>query len=176
MDQVGSTFSARPMTVQDAARLVSRDYATAADRAAELRKAAAEVDSSIDHHEQAQRAEQEGGDRRWGEMGWLRQALHKSGTKMDQKLLLWETRERQALGELVKLDARKAELARQVRRAETAEAAAFKQVEPAATVELAKRQERAGLAREVLAERRQQEAARERQVERSRGHERGMGR
>lgn len=175
-DQVGFTFSVRPMTVQDAARLVSRDYAAAADRAAGLRKAAAEVDGSINHHEQVQRAEQEGGDRRWREMGWLRQALHKSGAKVDQKLLLWETRERLAVGELVKLDARKAELARQVPQAESVEAAAFRQAEPAATAELAKRQERAGLAREVLAERRQQEAARERQVERSRGHERGMGR
>lgn len=67
-------------------------------------------------------------------------------------------------------------MVQQVPEAEKAEAAAFGQAKPAATAELAQRQERAGLAREVLAERRQQEAAQERLLECSRHRSRGMER
>jgi hypothetical protein len=48
---------------------------------------------------------------------------------------------------------------------------------PAAAAELAKRQERASLAREIMAERRQeQDQARERQRERDRDRDQGMER
>ena len=76
--------------------------------------------------------------------------------------------------ELKKLDVQRAQLARFVPIAEKAEAAAFRQAEPAATAELAKRQERAGVAREVLGEQRRQEVAREQTLKRSRGL--GLGR
>jgi hypothetical protein len=55
-------------------------------------------------------------------------------------------------------------------------AAAFTRAEPAVAAELATREERAGLTREILEERRQQEQARERQQERSRDRDYGMER
>jgi hypothetical protein len=164
------------MTLQDAARLVSRGYAAAADRAAELRQEAAEVAQAIEYNERVQRADQEQGNRRWQQMGFVRQVMHKTGARRDQALSINEAGEGQAVSALLKLDVRRAELAQQVPQAEKAEAAAFGQAKPAATAELAQRQERAGLAREVLAERRQQEAAQERQQERSRHRSRGIER
>ena len=175
-DQVGVVWDTRPMTVQDAARLVSRDYATAADRASELRKAAAAVEKSIEYNERVQRAGQEQGNRRWQQMGFVRQVMHKTAARRDPALSINETSEGHAVDELLKLDTRRAELAQQVPQAEKAEAAAFGQAKPAAVDELARRQERAGIAREVLAQRRQQEAAHERQLDRSRHQSRGMGR
>ncbi|HEY5305660.1 MAG TPA: AAA family ATPase, partial [Pseudolabrys sp.] len=175
-DQVGVVWDTRPMTVQDAARLVSRDYAAAADRAAELRKAAAAAEKSIEYNERVQRAGQEQGNRRWQRMGFVRQVMHKSGTRRDPALAVNEAGEGHAVDELLKLDVRRAELAQQVPQAEKAEAAAFRQAEPAAKADLVQRQERAGLAREVLAEQRQQEATHERQLERSRHRSRGMER
>lgn len=68
-DQVKRGFARRPMTVEDAARLVSRDYAAAADWAAALRKATAEVAKAIDDNERVQRAGQNQGDQRWQQMG-----------------------------------------------------------------------------------------------------------
>jgi hypothetical protein len=68
-------------------------------------------------------------------------------------------------------------LARQLPEAEKEEAAAFERAKPAAAVELATRQERGSLAREILAERRQeQDQARERQREQSRDRDHGMER
>jgi hypothetical protein len=105
-------------------------------------------------------------------MGFVRQVMHKTGARRDQILSYSESSEGQAVSELLKLNARRAELAQQGPQAEKAEAAAFGQAKSAATAELAQRQERAGLAREVLTERRQQEAAQERIRHRSRGLER----
>jgi hypothetical protein len=134
------------------------------------------VTKAIDHHEQVQRADQSQGDQRWQAMGFLRQVLHKTGARRDQLLSNSEHSEAQAVTELQKLDGRRAELAQQLPQAEMAEAAAFSQVKPTATAELAYRQERAGLARDVLAERRQQEMAQERQQERTQHRSRGLGR
>jgi Ti-type conjugative transfer relaxase TraA len=174
-DRVDIGFAARPMTVEDAARLVSRDYAAAADHATELRKATAEVAKAIDYNERVQRADQTQGNQRWQAMGFVRQVMHKTGARKDQLLSYSESSEGQAVSALQKLDVRRAELAQQLPQAEKAEAAAFGQAKPAATAELAQRQERAGLARDVLAERRQQEVARERQQERQH-RSRGLGR
>jgi hypothetical protein len=101
--------------------------------------------------------------------------MHKTGARKDQLLSYSERSEGQAVSALQKLDVRRAELAQQLPQAEKAETAAFGAAKPAATAELAQRQERAGLARDVLAERRQQEAARERQQERQH-RSRGLGR
>jgi ATP-dependent exoDNAse (exonuclease V) alpha subunit len=82
-----------------------------------------------------------------------------------------------AADELDKLEPRRAKLARQLPEAEKEEAAAFARAQPAAAAELAKRQERASLAREIMAERRQeQDQTRERQQERSRDRDHGIER
>jgi hypothetical protein len=109
-------------------------------------------------------------------MGFVRQVLHKTGTRKDQLLSYSESSEGQAVSALQKLDVRRAELAQQLPRAEKVEAVAFNQAKPAATAELAQWQERAGLARDVLAERRQQELAQERQQEHTQHRSRGLGR
>jgi hypothetical protein len=175
-DRVDIGFAARPMTVEDAARLVSRDYAAAADRATELRKEVAEVAKAIEYNERVQRADQVQGNQRWQAMGFVRQVMHRTGARKDQLLSYSESSESQAVSTLQKLDVRRAELAQQLPQAETAEAAAFGAAKPAATVALAHRQERAGLARDVLAERRQQELAQERQQEHTQHRSRGLGR
>ena len=168
-DQIGRTFDTRPMTVQDAARLVSPDYATAADRADRLRKTAAELGKAIQSNEKVRRSGREQGERRWKEMGIVRQAMHKTGTRLDPVITASESTAGKAGEESKKLELQRTQLARSVPAAEKAEAAPFKQVEPAAVAELVKRQERAGLAREVMGEQ-----AREQTLKRSRGL--GLGR
>ena len=165
------------MTVQDAARLIDRDYAKAADRTAKLRQEAVETDKSIRHYEGVQQSAQADGEKRWRAMGFVRQALHKSGARRDLYLEIEEGLEQMALTNLAELDPRRVALAKQIGEAEKAEAAAFARVEPKAAAELAKRQERGSVAREVLQERRQQDVARERaQRERSRGRDCGLER
>ena len=88
---------------------------------------------------------------------------------------LSEDGERSAADALDKLEPRRSALAGQLPEAGKEEAAAFERAQPAAAAELAKRQERGNLAREIIAERRQeQDQARER--ERSRDREQGMER
>jgi len=107
-------------------------------------------------------------------MGIIRQTMHKTGARLDPAITASESAEGKAVGQLKKLDLRRVQLARSVPIAETVEAAAFKQAEPAAVSELAKRQERAGVAREVLGEQRRQEYARKQILKRGRGL--GLGR
>ena len=177
-DRVGEPqlYTERAMTVQDAARLVDPAYAAAADRTAQLRKEAGEVEASIQHYEGMQRTDQAEGDQRWKRIGFVRQVMHKTGVRRDTPLAGNEGVEKTALTNLAELDLRRAKLAQQIPEAEKAEAKAFAKAEPAAAVELAKRQDRAGLAREVLTERRQQDvAAREQQSGRSRERDRSRG-
>ena len=115
-DRVSIGFATRPMAVEDAARLVSRDYAVAADRATALRNAAAEVAKAIDYNERVQRADQVQGNQRWQAMGFVRQVMHKTGARKDQLLSYSENSEDQAVSELQKLDARRTELAQQLPR------------------------------------------------------------
>jgi hypothetical protein len=180
-DRVGDPqlYTDRAMTVQDAARLVDPAYAAAADRTAQLRKETSEVEASIQHYEGMQRTDQAEGDQRWKAMGFMRQVMHKTGVRRDTPLAGNEGVEKRVLTNLAELDLRRAKLAQQMPEAEKAEAKAFAKAEPGAAVELAKRQDRAGLAREVLTERRQQDiAAREQQKVRSRerGRDRGFER
>ncbi len=177
-DRVGEPqlYTDRAMTVQDAARLVDPAYAAAGDRTAQLRKEAGEVEVSIQHYEGTQRTDQTEGDQRWKAMGFMRQVMHKTGVRRDTPLAGNEGLEKRALANLAELDQRRAKLAQQMPEAEKAEAKAFVKAKPAAAVELAKRQDRAGLAREVLTERRQRDiAARERQSNRSRERDRDRG-
>jgi hypothetical protein len=103
--------------------------------------------------------------------------MHKTGVRRDHTLGLNEGAERMAVAALDKLEPRRAALARQHPEAAKEEAAAFARTRPAAAAELAKRQERASLAREIMAERRQeQDQARERQRERDRDRDQGMER
>ena len=173
-DQVGTSFATRPMTVQDAARLVSPDYAAAAEKRDGLRKSAAELDEAILATQQAQRASREHGDRRWQEMGIVRQTMHKTGVSLDPAITASEGTESRAVAALKKLAHQRAELARFLRAAQKAEAAAFKQAEPAAVAELAKRQGRAGAARQMLGEQRQQDQVHEQTFKRRPGS--GLGR
>ncbi len=178
-DRVGNAqlYTERGMTVHDAARLVDPAYAKAADRTTGLRQEAAETDKSIRHYEGLQQSSQAEGDTRWRAMGFMRQAMHKSGARRDRHLGLNEGGQRMALEQLAELDPRRAALARQIGDAEKAEAAAFARAEPKAAAELAKRQERGSLAREVVQERRQQDVVREQtQRERNRGRDRGLER
>ena len=178
-DVVNRAFINQLMTVQDVARQLDSAYAAAADRAEQLRKETAAIAKSIAHYEGLRQANQEAGDRRWQEMGFLRQVAHKTGMARDRWLSLNEAREQWALEELAKLDPRRAELAQQLPAAERTEATAFARIEPAATAELAQRQVRGAAAREIRQERWEQEReehAREQQQERlSRGRDRGFG-
>jgi hypothetical protein len=177
-DSAGLAWNERPMTVQDAARLVDPAYAAAAERATLLREEAAQVEKSIRHYEGILHRDQEQGDKRWQEMGFVRQVMHKTGIRPDHALGINEGVERMAVETLDKLEPRRSALARQLPEAEKEEAAGFERAQPTAAAELAKRQERGNLAREILAERRrqdrEQEQARERQQElrRDRGMER----
>jgi hypothetical protein len=153
-DRVGPAWNERPMTVQDAARLVDPAYAAAADRTALLREEAAQVEKSIRQYEGVLRRDQEQGDRRWQEMGFLRQVMHKTGMRRDHALGMNEGAEHMAVEALDNLELRRAALARHLPEAEKDEAAAFERAEPAAAAEQTKRQERATLAREIIAERR----------------------
>jgi len=178
-DRVGDAqlYTERGMTVQDAARLVDPAYAVAADRTTALRKEATETEKAIQHYVGIQQFNQAEGDKRWRAMGFMRQAMHKSGVRRDPHLGLNEGGEHMALEQLAELDPRRAALTRQIGDAEKAEAAAFARAEPKAAAELAKWQERGSVAREVLHERWQQDIARERvQRERSRGRDRGLER
>jgi hypothetical protein len=80
----------------------------------------------------------------------VRQVMHKTGVRRDTPLAENEGVEKRALKSLEELDLQRAKLLQQMPEAEKAEAKAFANAEPAAAVELAKRQDRAGLAREVL--------------------------
>jgi Ti-type conjugative transfer relaxase TraA len=173
-DVVNPGFAYRPMTVQDVARQMNPAYAAAADRAEQLRKETAEVAKSIAHYEGVRQANQVAGDRRWQEMGFLRQVAHKTGARRDHWLSSNEDREQWALEELAKLDPRRTDMAQQLPAAEKAEATAFARIEPAASAELAQRQARGVAAREIQQER--EERAREQQQERlSRGRDRDFG-
>jgi hypothetical protein len=104
-------------------------------------------------------------------MGFLRQVMHKTGMRRDYVLGMNEGAEHMAVEALDKLEPRRAALARELPEAEKVEAAAFERAQPAAAAELAKRQERGNLAREIIAERRQeQNQARKRQRSRDRDH------
>jgi hypothetical protein len=178
-DIVGPGFMQRPMTAQDVARRLDPAYAAAADRAEQLRKETAAIAKSIAHYEGVRQANQAAGDRRWQEMGFLRQVAHKTGARRDHWLSLNEDHGQWALEQLAKLDPRSAELSQQLPAAEKTEATAFARIEPAAAAELAQRQARGAAAREILQERWEQEReerAREQQQERlSRGRDRGFG-
>jgi hypothetical protein len=177
-DIVDPGFAQRPLTAQDVARQLDPAYAAAADRAAQLRKEAAEVGKSIAHYEGVLQANRHQGDKRWRDMGFLRQVAHKTGARRDLYLSVNESTEQMAVAQLAKLDPRRAELVKHIPEAEKAEATAFARVEPAATAELTKRQTRGALARDILEERRQQDYAREQRQERTRsmGRGRGLGR
>ncbi len=166
----------RPMTVQDAARLVSPDYVEAADRAEARRKTDAEMVKAIEHNKGVHRAAEAQAARRWEEMGFFRRAVHRSGGHPDPAIVASENSSAQAIEQVKRLEFRLAEGAWIKELFERVEAAAFRRAEPAATAELARRQERAGVAREVLKEQQRQEVAREQKLTLKRSRGRSLGR
>src|SRR5262249_28069132 len=140
VDVINPGFAYRPMTVQDVARRLDPAYAAAADHAEQLRKETAEVAKSVAHYEGVLRSNQAVGDRRWQEMGFLRQVAHKTGARRDRWLSVNEDREQWASDELAKLDPRRAELAQQLPAAEKAKVTAFARIEAEASAQLAQRQ------------------------------------
>jgi len=175
-DLVNPGFAERRMTVKDVARDLSPLYAAAADRTAALRQDAAEVNAALKHYRDALRDGEKERDRRWRQMGLLGQALHSSGLRPDHVLAANRDMDRMALEELAKLEPRRAALGQTIPEAEKDEAKAFRRVEPQAIVELMRREQRAGLAREIRDERARADVARRLQQERSRGRERGLER
>ena len=178
VDQVGSIWSGRAMTVEDAARLMSPAYAAAADHAAQLKQQAEEVKAAIERGERAWRFHGEEGERRRHDIGLVRQALHRSGVHADPWMQQHEDGQHRAAAELAQLRPHRAALARLLPDAEKQAAATLDRVQPQAAAELARRQERAGLARAVLEERQEQQRAqhREQQHERRQGRDLGLGR
>jgi hypothetical protein len=174
-DRVGSVWSGRAMTVEDAARLVSPAYAASADHAAQLKQQAAEVNAAIERGERAWRFHGEEVERRRRDMGLIRQAMHRSGVHADPWLQQSEDGQRRAAAELDILRPHSATLARQLPAADKQSVAAFARAQPQAAAELARRQERAGLARTVLEERTQEERAQHRAQEHERRRGRGLG-
>jgi Ti-type conjugative transfer relaxase TraA len=169
-------YYTRPMTVQDAARLVSPDYAEAADRAEARRKTDGKMVKAIEHNKGVHRAAEAQAARRWEEMGFFRRAVHRSGGHPDPAIVASENSSAQAIEQVKRLEFRLAEGAWIKELFERVEAAAFRRAEPAATAELARRQERAGMAREVLKEQQRQEVAREQKLTLKRSRGRSLGR
>ena len=161
-DRVGPESNSRAMTLADAARLVDPAYAKAAAHAARLRDEAGAIEGSRAHHAELLRQYRAAGEKRWQEIGLLRQVLHKSGVHRDPWISVNENNARQVAAALDGLEPRRAAVARQLPAAERAEAVALARATPAAAAELARRQERAGLARATLQQWWQQDLARER--------------
>ena len=169
----------RPMTVADAARLVSPDYAAAADRLDRARADLASSEKAIKENRQQRDDAIDQGDKRWQRMGTLAQYGHRMGIKPDRELELHEASEKGATGRLTAGEAKHAERFQALPGLEKQERDALAAVRPQAEAKLEQLQERAAVAREVQAERLQiqQRKAQEEVLERtlSRGKSQGQG-
>jgi hypothetical protein len=113
------------MTVEDAARLVSPAYAAAADRAAQLWQHAEEARAAVERCERDQRYFSEESDRRWRDMGFVRQVMHRSGAHTDPFIEAYADRRRGLAAEIEALRPYGAELARRLPEAEKQAAASL---------------------------------------------------
>ena len=172
----------RTMTVADAARLVSPDYAAAAHRLAELRKDIAYSERAIETYARQRDYAIDQGDERWRKMGTLAQYGHRIGIRPDYTMSTHERDEKAAAERLAAEEKRLGERREMLPPAEREEAEALEAVRPQAEAKLAQLQERAALAREVQQERMQaqreadREQAREHKLDRERDREQGMER
>jgi len=172
------------MTVADAARLVSPDYAAAAHRLAELRKDIAYSERAIETYGKQRDYAIDQGDERWRKMGTLAQYGHRTGVRPDHAMSTHERDEKSAAGHLAAEEKRREERMEMLPAAERGEADALEAVRPQAEAKLAQLQERAALAREVQQEKMQEqrerdqarEQAREHKLDRERDRDRGIER
>lgn len=172
----------RPMTVADAARLVSPDYAAVADRLEQARADLAYSEKAIETYGRQRDYAIDQGDQRWHRMGTLAQYGHRMGIKSDYEMDRHEKAEQGAAERLTDEEMRRAERLKALPDLERQEQGALAAVRPAAEAKLAQLQERAALAREVQGERMQlqqkaaEKEAQERKLDRSRSQSRGLGR
>ncbi len=174
----------RPMTMADAARRVSPDYAAAADRLDELRKDIAYSERAIETYSGQRDYAIEKGDERWRKMGTLAQYGHRTGVRPDYAMSTHERDEKSAAERLTAEEQRRDERVRALPDLERKANEAFRAVEPQAAAKLAELQERAALAREVQQEKMQEqrerdqtrEQAREHKLDRERDRDQGMER
>jgi Ti-type conjugative transfer relaxase TraA len=172
----------RPMTVADAARRVSPDYAAAADRLDELRRDIAHSERAIETYGGQRDYAIEKGDERWRKMGTLAQYAHRTGVRPDYAMSTYERDEKIAAERLTAEEQRRDERVRALPDLERKANEAFRAVEPQAAANLAELQERAALAHEVQQEKMQaqreaaREQAREHKLDRERDRDQGMER
>ena len=162
----------RPMTVADAARLVSPAYAAAADRLDELRKDIAQSERAIETYARQRDYAVDQGDERWRRMGTLAQYGHRTGVRPDYAMSTHERDEKIAAGHLAAEEKRREERMDMLPAVERAEADAREKVRPQAEAKLAQLQERAALAREVQ----QEKMLEQRERDQARARERDLGR
>ena len=143
------------MTVADAARLVSPDYAAAADRLEQVRKDLARSETSIEENSRQRDDAIDQGDKRWHRMGTFAQYGHRMGIKPDRELELHEATEKGAAARVAAEEVRRAERLQALPGLEKQERDALAAVLPQAEAKLEQLQERSSLAREVQAERMQ---------------------
>ncbi len=162
----------RPMTVADAARRVSPDYAAAADRLDELRKDIAYSERAIETYGRQRDYAVDQGDERWRRMGMLAQYGHRTGVRPDYAMSTHERDEKIAAGHLAAEEKRQEERRDMLPAVERAEADALEKVRPQAEAKLAQLQERAALAHEVQ----QEKMLEQRERDQARARERDLGR
>ena len=165
---------ARPMTVADAARRVSPDYAAAADRLDELRKDIAYSERAIETYGRQRDYAVDQGDERWRRMGTLAQYGHRTRVRPDYAMSTHEQADEKIAAESPGRRRRKwlGERRDMLPAAERGEAEALEKVRPQAEVKLAQLQERAALAREVQ----QEKMLEQRERDQARARERDLGR
>jgi Ti-type conjugative transfer relaxase TraA len=172
----------RPMTVADAARLVSPDYAVVADRLEQARADLAHSEKAIEHYGRQRDYAIDQGDQRWRRMGTLAQYGHRMGIKPDYEMDRHEKAEQGAAERLTAEEMTRAERVKVLPDLERQERDALAAVRPQAEAKLEQLQARAALAREVQGERMQlqqkaaEKEAQERKLDRSRSQSRGLGR
>ena len=172
----------RPMTVADAARLVSPTYAAAADRLAELRQDIASSERAIETYGRQRDYAIDQGDERWRKMRTLAQYGHRTGVRPDYAMSTHEQAEKSAAQRLTMEEQKRAERLTAIPEKQREENGALEAVRPQAEAKLAQLQERAALAHEVQQEKMQAqregalEQAREHKLNREKDRDRGMER
>jgi Ti-type conjugative transfer relaxase TraA len=164
----------RDMTVADAARLVSPDYAAAADRLDDLRKDIASSERGIETYAKQRDYAVDQGDERWRKMGTLTQYGHRTGVRPDHAMSVHERAEIAATEGLAAEEKRLEDRMTLLPAAERAEADALEKVRSQAEAKLAELQERAALAREVQQEKMQEQKERDQARARDLGRGRGI--
>jgi hypothetical protein len=152
------------VSVEDAARRLSPAYAQAADRLAALERTAEQIKTDIKHAGEAAERKNAEDDARWTGMGWLRQVASKAGVP-DQELARLDAERDAAVTRLAALTETRDKTAAAIGAAAEAKTAAFQQILPRAEAAVRSAEERAGLAKEVRAEREAEKKAEQQRAE-----------